>query len=293
LCVTYRPDGKQIAAASLGGTISFWDVELGSITRLIEGKQDLFQGRLALSKTRAKNVHFNSITYSADGEFIIGGGDSKYVCIYNIESQTLLKRFTLSKNKSFDGVLAKQNSKKMTEAGNIDLIDDEDYSDREDRIDNSLPGQQRRTDPSDRSTPLIMRVTSVKFSPTGRSFACATTQGLVVYSLDDYMMFDPFDLEVDVTPDSIKEACANQDWLRALIYSLKIGEVDLQVGVMNCIPSDVDVISLIVRDVPVKYLDRLLKFLVVYSEGPRLEFSLEWVNIILRVHVRYVFYLTY
>lgn len=286
--MTYRPDGKQCAAASLGGNISFWDVELGSITRLIEGKQDLIQGRLSLSKTRAKNVHFNSITYSADGEFIIGGGDSKYVCIYNIESQTLLKRFTLSKNKSLDGVLAQQNSKKMTEAGNIDLIDDGDYSDLEDRTDTSLPGQQKKVDPSNRSTPLKMRVTSVKFSPTGRSFACATTQGLVVYSLDDYMMFDPFDLEVDVTPESIKEACVGEDWVRALIYSLRIGEVDLQVGVMNCIPSDVNVIELIVRDVPAKYLDRLLRFLVYYSAGPRLEFALEWLNIILRIHIRYI-----
>jgi periodic tryptophan protein 2 len=54
LCVTYRPDGKQIAAASLGGTISFRDVDLGNITRLIEGKQDLIQGRLSGSKTRIK-----------------------------------------------------------------------------------------------------------------------------------------------------------------------------------------------------------------------------------------------
>jgi periodic tryptophan protein 2 len=91
----------------------------------------------------------------------------------------------------------------MIEAGNIDLIDDGDYSDFEDRKDTSLPGQQKRIDPSDRSTPLKMRVTSVKFSPTGRSFACATTQGLVVYSLNDYLMQKVYQGERQWVPEYI------------------------------------------------------------------------------------------
>lgn len=39
-----------------------------------------------------------------DGEYLIAGGKSKYVCIYNVKEEMLVKRFEISQNKSFDGI---------------------------------------------------------------------------------------------------------------------------------------------------------------------------------------------
>lgn len=39
-----------------------------------------------------------------DGEYIIAGGKSKYICIYNVKEEMLVRRFEISQNKSFDGI---------------------------------------------------------------------------------------------------------------------------------------------------------------------------------------------
>ena len=93
------------------------------------------------------------------------------------------------------------NSSKITDAGtNSDLIDRAgELSDLEDRVDNSLPGSHRGGDPSERRTRPEVRVTAVEFSPTTAAFAAASTEGLLIFSINQELIFDPFDLDVDVT----------------------------------------------------------------------------------------------
>lgn len=45
LCVAYRPDGKEIAIATLDGQISFFDPVKGDQIHSIEGRHDLGSGR--------------------------------------------------------------------------------------------------------------------------------------------------------------------------------------------------------------------------------------------------------
>lgn len=47
---------------------------------------------------------FTSLCYSADGESILAGGQSKMVCIYNVKEQMLMKKFEISCNLSFDAM---------------------------------------------------------------------------------------------------------------------------------------------------------------------------------------------
>ena len=55
-----------------------------------------------------------------------------------------------------------------------------------------------------RSTKLAIKVKKVLFSPDGTSFACATTEGLVVYSLrDNNTVFNPVDIDENITLDNI------------------------------------------------------------------------------------------
>lgn len=47
---------------------------------------------------------FTSLCYSADGESMLAGGHSKFVCIYNIKEQILMKKFEISCNMSLDAM---------------------------------------------------------------------------------------------------------------------------------------------------------------------------------------------
>ncbi len=48
---------------------------------------------------------FSSLCYSADGVNLLAGGRSKFVCIYNVRHQILLKKFQVSRNMAFDGMM--------------------------------------------------------------------------------------------------------------------------------------------------------------------------------------------
>lgn len=45
LCVAYRPDGKEVAVATLNGHITFFDPQTGNQVHCIEGRNDLSSGR--------------------------------------------------------------------------------------------------------------------------------------------------------------------------------------------------------------------------------------------------------
>lgn len=57
----------------------------------------------------------------------------------------------------------------------------------------------------------------VQFAPTGRGWAAASTEGLLIYSLDDFVMFNPFELDESVTPDAAREASLAGEHARALL----------------------------------------------------------------------------
>ena len=90
----------------------------------------------------------------------------------------------------------------MTEAGPLELIDD-DNSDTEEGVEKQtqsklaydLPGSM-----PNHGRPII-RTKCLRIAPTGRNWAAATTEGVLVYSMDDSFIFDPTDLDIDVTPE--------------------------------------------------------------------------------------------
>ena len=53
--------------------------------------------------------------YSADGTCILGGGNTKWVCIYNVARRMCIKKFAVSSNKSLDGVLNQVVRKRLRE----------------------------------------------------------------------------------------------------------------------------------------------------------------------------------
>ncbi|CAL9121996.1 unnamed protein product [Musa textilis] len=288
LTVVYRPDGKQLACSTLDGHIHFWDPIDGLLMYTIEGRRDIAGGRLMTDRRSASNSssgkYFTTLCYSADGSYIFAGGNSKYICMYDIADQVLLRRFQITRNLSLDGVLDFLNSKKMTDAGPLDLIDDED-TDVEEGIDqqtrkilgHDLPGSM-----PNRGRPIV-RTKCLKIAPTGRSWAAATTEGVLLYSIDESFVFDPTDLDVDVTPEAVDEALEKYQPQRALLLSLRLNEDSL---IKKCIfsvkPLDIPAVS---SSMPIKYLQRLIEaFADLLESYPHIEFLLHWCQELCKAH---------
>lgn len=293
LALAVRPDLKEVAVSTLNGYILTFDVEEAGQTHTLDCRRDIIAGRYLNDRFAAKNLarakYWTCINYLFDGMLIVAGGTNNSICIYDLSTEVMVKRFTVSQNMTLDGTQQKLNSSKITDAGvNIDAVDtDGENSDLEDRIDTSLPGSSRG-DPSARSTRPEIRVTAVEFLPTLLAFAAALTEGLLIYSVDDTVVFDPFDLDVDVTPQATRETLAEKDYLAALVMAFRLNEPYLICQVFEAVP--VKDVPLIAASLPVVYLDRMLGFIgdQLRQDSPHLEFTLLWVKQLLLTHGRYI-----
>nr|XP_051685245.1 periodic tryptophan protein 2 homolog [Oryctolagus cuniculus] len=284
LAVTFRPDGAELAVATLNSQITFWDPENAVQTGSIEGRHDLKTGRKELDKITAKHSAkgkaFTTLCYSADGQSILAGGMSKFVCIYHVREQILRKKFEISSNLSLDAMEEFLNRRKMTEFGNLALIDQD--TGEEDGVAVPLPGV-KKGDMSSRHFKPEIRVTSLRFSPTGRCWAATTTEGLLLYSLDSQMLFDPFELDTSVTPGRIREALRRREFTRAILMAFRLNEQKLVQEALEAVPWDE--IEVVGASLPELYVEKVLQFLAASFEASRhLEFYLTWAQRLLLLH---------
>lgn len=293
LALAFRPDGREIAVSTLDGQITFFDVQEGKQTNMIDGRKDISGGRKQDDRVSAANnsstKSFNSLAYTADGRCLLAGGNSKYVVLYDVREGEgiMLKKYQISQNLSLDGTEEFLDSRKINDAGiNVDLIDNRDGSDLEDRMDTSLPGAVRGAgDMSVRRYRQEARTKCIQFSPTGRAWAAASTEGLLIYSLDESVTFDPFDLSIDLTPQAVLDVLAEREYLKALIMAFRLSEKALIQRVYESMPRGD--IRLIAHQLPLVYVPMLLRFVGEHlDKSPHLEFDLAWLNALLMTHGR-------
>eukprot|EP00736_Rhodelphis_marinus_P001983 Rmarinus@m.290 len=289
--LAYRPDGKEICTSTMDGKLHFWDTMEAALLRSIEGRYDVAGGRLPSDRMSTKKSisrhYFTSVAYSADGTCVIAGGNSRFVCIYDAKGCVMLKRFTLSHNRSLAGIVDQLNSKNMTEAGPLDELDLSE-SDNERRWEEEamrVPGAQRK-DLSTRKTAQAIRSLGVAFCRTGRAFAAATTEGLMLYSLDENMYFDPTDLDIEVTTESVRSAIKEKEYARALVLALRLNESDVLLEALYAVPvSEVEYIS---RIIPQHHFARFVSLVAEQLEdSPHFEFLLLWIRNFLEWHGTY------
>ncbi|XP_050305547.1 periodic tryptophan protein 2 homolog [Anthonomus grandis grandis] len=283
--VTFNPNGLEVAVATLDGQISVFNVKTATQVVAIEGRNDLGSGRsesdLITAKKNLEAKSFTTLCYSADGEYLLAGGQSKNVCIYNVKEALLVKKFEITQNRSMDAVDDFINRRKLTEFGNLALIEE-----REEREGGNvmlkLPGV-RKGDMSSRSIKPEVRVLSLQFSPTGQQWAAATTEGLLIYSLNTGLVFDPWDLQIGITPMAVKQALKEEDYLNALTMAIKINESSLIQEVMEMIP--VKDVQLIVSSLQEQFIERLLLIIASGLDSSRhLEYYLYWIQHTLTIH---------
>ncbi|KAF2898642.1 hypothetical protein ILUMI_07536 [Ignelater luminosus] len=285
LCVAFKPDSQEVAVATLDGQISLFNVHTSSQISSIEGRNDLGSGKSDTNLIGAKKVlqakAFTSICYSADGQCLLAGGQSKNVCIYNVKEGVLIKKFEITQNRSFDAVDDFINRRKLTEFGNVALVEEREEKEGG-NVALRLPGV-RKGDMAARSHKPEVRVFSLQFSPTGQAWAAATTEGLLIYSLSVGLIFDPWGLQLGVTPASVREAISNKDHVNALMMAMKINESNLIQETIEQIPyNDVE---LTISNLSEQYLDRLLLIIANLLDNSRhLEYYLLWAENLLTLH---------
>lgn len=98
-----------------------------------------------------------------------------------------------------------------------------------------LPGVQKG-DMASRNFKPEVNVFGVRFSPTAQSWAAATTEGLLIYSLDRGIVFDPLNLSLEVTPKAARECLQQHEYSTAILMALKLNEVKLIEEIIEQIP---------------------------------------------------------
>ena len=279
LAVAFRNDGKQFAVTTLSGDICFFDPKTAEQMGVgIEGKNDLGTSHYEKEVVSDKNKYFSTLDYSIDGTYIMAGGKSKDICIYHVMEKLLVKKFTITFNLSMDGLYDYISSRKISEFGfNLSVIKSRDQESSFAPI--SLPGVAKN-DFSDRSVNPIIAVFDLKFSPTMRTFAFASTEGIMIYTLDKSTAFDPFQLEADITPMSCRALLNSNQFCESLMQSLKLNDQKLIEEVIERVPNEE--IKFICKTFPITYVEKCLRALAVgLDTTPHIEFYLNWCQTLL------------
>ncbi|VDO99014.1 unnamed protein product, partial [Schistosoma margrebowiei] len=258
LYVVYRADGKQLAISLLNGNIVFYDPNEGVEMGTIDGHRDLGVAQtseedLVTPRRAAESKKFQTIAYSVDGEHLIAGGDSKYICLYSVPDKLLIKRFEVTCNLSLAGVQEIHDRRNYLHRFSMETMNAKEAQRPSLRIPSSIKGEDR----SRRQWRPEVRVSAVEFSPTGDSFATATTEGILVYSLpsagtgygissifgtsscsDSGWLFDTLGIDEQTTPSNARSALIQGRHAEALDMAIRLQSHELVEEVIESIPVD-------------------------------------------------------
>ena len=262
--VAVSKDGKLICASNSNGRLLFFDLTNDSYAGEISVSLDARGGKKLEGDRSAKTAKwfFESIDFSPDSSFIVCGGKSRYICVYSVKSQLLMRRIAHTSNTDFSGV--EGYIKEYHGSGVAQQI-----------IDSKLGKRQI----------IEAAAYRVKWCPTGRGIAAATPDGLIVYVSADQKIVDPIELETDITPASVEEALGKGEFLRAVVNSIRLGhtERDLLLAALTHIP--IDSIDFVASHIPTKFASDFLQFLAeVIRTSTQIELLTKWTLATLKFH---------
>jgi len=294
LDVKFSSCGKLIAALTYDSCITLFDAKDRNEIGTIDTRLDVDASRLAgddIKKTTSeKNKSFTCIAFSPDSLLLLAAGQSNFFALYSVNDRILLKKFFLTLNKSLDGVRLDIDYRKITEFGNMELFESSD--EENEHFYGSLKRKPKlagttHSDMSERAYKKVMKVNSVDFNPTCRSFAVVSTEGIGLYSLDNKRRFDPFEFALDVTPKAVNEALNVTNYVKALSLALRLNKIEIIKKVILQI--HYKSAKYVVSNLNIVYVEKLLKiFAEEYNNIFEKKFHLfhHWLNSILVVHKR-------
>ena len=188
--------------------------------------RDLKGGRGEKDQQDARNLlstkFFKSLAYTVDGEWLIGGGTSKNICIYDLRHRVMVKKLVLNSNRSMDGLNQLLNSKNIKDGQNINEIDAEsDASDKSDYEDNVLPGA-KRPNYMKRGAKLKIEARQIKIEPGGRCLAVATTEGFMIFGVEDYLKSSAGKFSIASSKQELLDMIKLKDFSGLIVSALTI-----------------------------------------------------------------------
>ncbi|PIO75528.1 WD domain, G-beta repeat protein [Teladorsagia circumcincta] len=286
LAVAISPCGLLIAVLTVDSNVTIYHAKdmafIGSIDARLDLDPSRGQADLITRQNAAKSKSFTCMQFSPDSAMLLLGGESNNFCMYSVVDRMLVKKFTITENRSLDGVVLDVNRRNFTEFGNMALFDSSDSETEPDgKRAIRLPGS-KHFDLGERSARPQVAVYAVTYCPTGRRFAVCSTEGVGVYSLDTVGLFDPFQLDSQTTPAMIKNALSLDDYSTALMASLRLNDTPLIQRSMESTPLEQSwffhricyrlsysywslylkiPVELVVRSLPLSYVEKLLKWI--------------------------------
>ena len=284
--IALSPNDKEVAVSTLNGELYTWDIETSSIKNILDVSRDIWGGRLNDEKISAKNAtrnkYLNSINYNLPGNLLICGGNSQYVLIYDMQYQILVKKFTLTHNRSLNGLLYKLNSKYDNNKTILQIdnngFDSEDELEFNNKQKNILPGNKTALVPE-------VKINCIQFSNTNRSFAVGTTEGIYIFSLDKSLSFSKLSIGIEVTLKDAIEAFIERNYIKGIIYSIYLKKIDILDKYFDSIP--ISKVSLIVDKIPFNLVSPLLDYLCNKLEKDiNVQYIMIWIQLLLKKNCR-------
>jgi len=283
--IALSPNDKEVAVSTLNGELYTWDIETASIKNILDVSRDIWGGRLNDEKVSAKNAtrnkYLNTIHYNLPGNLLICGGNSQYVLIYDMQYQILVKKFVLTHNRSLNGLLYKLNSKYdnktilQIENNGLDSEDELEFNNKQKNI---LPGNKSSLIPE-------VKINSIQFSNTNRSFAVGTTEGIYIYSLDKSLSFSKLSIGIEVTLKDAIDAFSDGNYNKGIIYSIYLKKIDILDKYFDSIP--ISKVQLIVDKIPFNLVSPLLDYLCNKLEKDiNVQFIMIWIHLLLKKNCR-------
>lgn len=256
LAIAVRPDSTEIAISLLSGAIIFCDTE--SLTQIssIEPQSTPRTATLSLSSSVAS---FSTLSYSPDSSLLFAGGGNSGSKVYIFGMEASHRPFL----KQLDIHPASLTLKPQP-------------------ISNSLASNKKQS----KISSLISSAGSIAMLSLG--------EGIFIFTLDESLMFDPFDIADEVTPSNtlsvLNTAIENKDVSMAtssLIMSLKLNDPFLQHHLITAISMTMgESLRSISHAIPPTWAVRFLCALAGFSEAKNenIQILLQWIHALLSVH---------
>jgi periodic tryptophan protein 2 len=286
LSLSFSSNGKRLAVLFLDGTVNVYDSTVSTELNFVSSFKTKFDaaggwaGKIGPNIANA-NAHFTSVSMSPDGETILCGGDSKWLCLYHAAQGYLMNKWPVTRNMDFEGAEEQFNYRGVTEAGvqvgDIDVSNDDPHLQKRKVIE--MPGSKHaHFATGKRKTKLTARSMHVAFAGHGRDFIAATTGGLLVFSVDaGRQKFAPLQLRANVTTQVVRQLLESGQYTSALVGSLMLQDEDLGAECLRRTP--LDKIAVIVPSMPSAGFATLVQWVakeVIASSG--LDHALAWAD---------------
>lgn len=266
------PDGKVVAFSDSNGRITFYNLSDDSYIGEVSVSLDARGGKKLDGDRSSQTTRwfFDSIAFSPDSQYIVCGGKTKFICIYSVrrngeyQSPLLMRRIQHTINSEFSGI--EGYVKKYHGSGLAQQI-----------MDAKLGKRQI----------IEAAVNKVRWCPTGRGIAAATPEGLLVYVSSDQRIVDPIELEIEVTPQAVEKALEENEFLPAVVMSIKLGHTErpLLLSVLTKVP--IDAIDFVASRIPTRFVSDFLQFLAeTLRNNQQVELIMWWCFAVLRFHSR-------